>query len=931
MAIVKRFNVNKEKATLDAEIIENMSANDVSYDASTQYDENTVGNKLSELEKEVIYDVTANNDGVTFDSLSVLLSSENLSTLIPVDVRCGGMSIRFIKSSDNKYVQYFCNSQTFATNVGAWEKINLKEELNEQIFEFYTSDLSSILTWETGGIDGNTGANTNYEDTIVRSNYIRVNNKTTFASINFLTKNSSAFIASYKVDGTYVKEKSVLGDGSTKNTSLWVYDEDIYYVRFCVYYNQKEKVKLATNAKVSYYGRDAKNKLDDKITSIDASLLLKTDKTEIAKLQIIDTISAKDNYSWTYGAINFGTGVATEESAATARSFSDFIPVTSNTILSGIVSATYLCAVAAYSSDSESSYLMSQSLNGGSEKTVDLSSWQYHSSVKFIRLCCTNKTIANISITNNIEGQKSYDVLKEAIATTATEIANKANTNDVVSNDSVIYKFTKGVNLYDVFKNHFDAHIPNFNTGIRQDTEHAAFTSTPGYIAVEEGTLITIDTSVNQYVATIACYDSSFNYLKEKSCINQSGDFTIQTGVSYIILTFSKTALSKIARIKYGKCWIDGGNAASLGIEQTVKTIDYPLTESEQKSARTNIGAGSEVNEDSLLFVNYSARNIISKLQYQSEVALAKSFPLHYFDIMQRINDRYDFGSIALSSTFIVPSSGNVDISVNDASVISDSLQSFPTTTYICVGTIDFYDRYRVVSISGNTITAELVENNLGIVGSVMPATTEMNITVGSSSCMVTTRVFLYNDILCYEANEMPFSLRGGDTVHPNNTGFQYVADIIKETILSRYSVPTRIIAFGDSWTAMDNAWPSKFSLTGCTVRDVNTSPITAKSGNRIEQIMDLFSTFMQTYEPLEGDVFVFLFGTNNLFPLYTYHTQQSAGITKMQDIINHDYVRVIRKACDTISQTLPNGNWFVGGGHALSFGPSVNKNINWK
>ena len=55
MAIVKRFNVNREQVTLDADIIENMSvsANDVSYDASTQYNENTVGDKLSELESKI--------------------------------------------------------------------------------------------------------------------------------------------------------------------------------------------------------------------------------------------------------------------------------------------------------------------------------------------------------------------------------------------------------------------------------------------------------------------------------------------------------------------------------------------------------------------------------------------------------------------------------------------------------------------------------------------------------------------------------------------------------------------------------------------------------------------------------------------------------------------------------------------------------------
>ena len=36
-----------------------------------------------------IYDVSAHNNGATFSSLSELLSSENLSTLIPTAVRCG--------------------------------------------------------------------------------------------------------------------------------------------------------------------------------------------------------------------------------------------------------------------------------------------------------------------------------------------------------------------------------------------------------------------------------------------------------------------------------------------------------------------------------------------------------------------------------------------------------------------------------------------------------------------------------------------------------------------------------------------------------------------------------------------------------------------------------------------------------------------------
>ena len=43
-----------------------------------------------------IYDVSYHNSGASFASLSTLLSSENLSTLIPSEIRCGGMTIRFV-------------------------------------------------------------------------------------------------------------------------------------------------------------------------------------------------------------------------------------------------------------------------------------------------------------------------------------------------------------------------------------------------------------------------------------------------------------------------------------------------------------------------------------------------------------------------------------------------------------------------------------------------------------------------------------------------------------------------------------------------------------------------------------------------------------------------------------------------------------------
>ena len=64
MTVVNKFNVNKQQVTLDADIIENMSANDVSYNSSLQYDENTVGDKLSELKDGVSEINNVLNDAV---------------------------------------------------------------------------------------------------------------------------------------------------------------------------------------------------------------------------------------------------------------------------------------------------------------------------------------------------------------------------------------------------------------------------------------------------------------------------------------------------------------------------------------------------------------------------------------------------------------------------------------------------------------------------------------------------------------------------------------------------------------------------------------------------------------------------------------------------------------------------------------------------
>lgn len=75
-----------------------------------------------------VYDVSAHNNGAVFESLQALLSNSNLSTLIPISIRHGSMTIRFIQGSEqnanNKYVQYRLMATSFSTTPSDWQGVD---------------------------------------------------------------------------------------------------------------------------------------------------------------------------------------------------------------------------------------------------------------------------------------------------------------------------------------------------------------------------------------------------------------------------------------------------------------------------------------------------------------------------------------------------------------------------------------------------------------------------------------------------------------------------------------------------------------------------------------------------------------------------------------------------------------------------------------
>lgn len=103
------------------------TANNVTYNNdSSRLNAENAQDAIDEVNSIVTYDVSVRNSGVSFESLQALLSSSDLSTLIPTSVRHGGMSIRFVQSSDNKYMQYRLMKNSFSTTVSDWQGVDEK-------------------------------------------------------------------------------------------------------------------------------------------------------------------------------------------------------------------------------------------------------------------------------------------------------------------------------------------------------------------------------------------------------------------------------------------------------------------------------------------------------------------------------------------------------------------------------------------------------------------------------------------------------------------------------------------------------------------------------------------------------------------------------------------------------------------------------------
>jgi len=160
----------------------------------------------------------------TYASLDALLSDANLSTIIPVGVRKGGMSIKFVQSNDKKYVQYFLTKEDFTTDVSCWQKINIEDVL--------TGSETKNITWSNGQITA-TGV-------IAAAGTIQFSQPISLVKGESVTVTTKFNAAAYTVIGTTASNSVAIGDtitpickiatANTKETHTFVAYKDMKVV-----------------------------------------------------------------------------------------------------------------------------------------------------------------------------------------------------------------------------------------------------------------------------------------------------------------------------------------------------------------------------------------------------------------------------------------------------------------------------------------------------------------------------------------------------------------------------------------------------------------------------------------------------------------------------------------------------------------------------
>ena len=78
--------------------------------------------KTNHIDGKEVFDISVYNNNAKYADLAAALGTDGEH--VPQSLRKGGMSVKFVQSSDNKYIQARCMAQNFTTDVTQWQGVD---------------------------------------------------------------------------------------------------------------------------------------------------------------------------------------------------------------------------------------------------------------------------------------------------------------------------------------------------------------------------------------------------------------------------------------------------------------------------------------------------------------------------------------------------------------------------------------------------------------------------------------------------------------------------------------------------------------------------------------------------------------------------------------------------------------------------------------
>ena len=193
-----------------------------------------------------VFDISVYNNNAKYVDLASALGTNGAN--VPEPLRKGGMSVKFVHSSDNKYIQARCIAQNFTTDITQWQEMDVAPTFNSQNFaesggvwnQFQSVEVN-INNELTGVIDFTNSADRVWYTVAGEKTYNTNRKRTNFVPVKlgdifkyYLNNTTTVYeVCALDKDFNLIPSQSVVGSGTVSERTYTVSDASVCYLIFC--------------------------------------------------------------------------------------------------------------------------------------------------------------------------------------------------------------------------------------------------------------------------------------------------------------------------------------------------------------------------------------------------------------------------------------------------------------------------------------------------------------------------------------------------------------------------------------------------------------------------------------------------------------------------------------------------------------------------